>query len=869
MFQKKIIDKYIGQIEQETLDTAFFAFRGIFADSEKQANIRASKEEQYQEGFIRDLFCSVLGYTIKPEAGYNILTELKNETTDKNNSQKSDGAIVIDGLVKAVIELKGTKTTDLDRVAFQAFSYKNHHEKCPYVIVSNFERLRFYLETQIEYEEFNLFTLTRERFALLYLLLSLGSVTSDIPLKLKEESVCEEKEITNNFYRDYSNFKRSLFADICERNNALDKLTYFKKTQKLLDRILFILFCEDRGVLPANSIVGIIKDWTQLKKIGYPQPLYALFKKFFEKINKGFVDDDDHSRDVFAYNGGLFKSDEVLDAILVGDEVLKKYSEILAEYDFESQISVDILGRIFENSLTEIEEVESELRGKNLEPSTGANIGKRKKDGVFYTPEYITHYIVENTVGELCKQKKTELGLSDEAIIEYATKKQKRKKQDTSQKTPDELLGDYREWLLSLKILDPACGSGAFLNATLKYLRSEHERLGDYWARLHPGELYFENIDNAILENNLFGVDINEESVEIAKLSLWLGTAKKNRKLSALGGNIKCGNSLIDDKNVAGEKAFDWKNEFSEVFGEKEKEVSDKLTRGLSPLSNNKSPLLNNKSPLLNNKSPLPNNKSPLPNNKSPLLNNKSPLLVQGNLLPEILRQPLSCVDFTKEHVFHITTATHNSRPSNRPQALEWNYEAALKLSLDAELFITHIVAQIVEEQQYKVLAYNICCDHIHILLACQKDELPTVMQRIKGRTSFEYNKWNNANSAEAFHLWTQKYGSKEIFSYEQLENAVHYISYNREKHELPPLFATEVTRGQTEVTRGHTEVTRGHTEVTRGHTEVTRGLSPLLNSKSPLSQENRENPFSNGGFDVIIGNPPYVNINKPIRIVR
>jgi type I restriction-modification system DNA methylase subunit len=68
------------------------------------------------------------------------------------------------------------------------------------------------------------------------------------------------------------------------------------------------------------------------------------------------------------------------------------------------------------------------------------------------------------------------------------------------------------------------------------------------------------------LENNLFGVDLNEESVEIAKLSLWLRTAQPNRKLNDLSGNIKCGNSLIDDPEIAGEKAFNWQNAFPKVF---------------------------------------------------------------------------------------------------------------------------------------------------------------------------------------------------------------------------------------------------------------------------------------------------------------
>ncbi|MBN2890881.1 MAG: Eco57I restriction-modification methylase domain-containing protein, partial [Bacteroidales bacterium] len=73
-------------------------------------------------------------------------------------------------------------------------------------------------------------------------------------------------------------------------------------------------------------------------------------------------------------------------------------------------------------------------------------------------------------------------------------------------------------------------------------------------------------VENSILENNLYGVDINEESVEIAKLSLWLRTAQKGRKLTTLNNNIKCGNSLIDDPEFAGEKAFNWQTEFPEIF---------------------------------------------------------------------------------------------------------------------------------------------------------------------------------------------------------------------------------------------------------------------------------------------------------------
>lgn len=558
MFQQKVIEKYLSRIDEQVLTEKYALFCSIFGDKAKQDNIRNLKEEQYQEGFIRDLFCSVLGYTIKPEANYNIFTEAKNES---KSSKKADGAIIINDEVKAVIELKGTDTQDLDKVAFQAFSYKNHHEKCTYVVVSNFERLRLYIETQIEYQEFDLFNLSKKDFNLLYLLLALPQITNDTPLKLKHETLTEEKEITDKFYVDYSTFKRNLFEDLVKNNPDIDKLVLFKKTQKLLDRILFVLFCEDRNLLPTNSTMGIINDYKKLKELGYYQPLYNIFKTFFNRIDKGFKHETDNSKDVFAYNGGLFKPDEILDSVKVGDDVLYVYSQKLANYDFDSQISVDILGRIFENSLTEIEEVQKEIENeKNGIQTDSPNVSKRKKDGVFYTPAYITKYIVENTIGKLCEAKKEELKINDN---EFAfDKKYQRKKIEEL----DERLNNYREWLLGLKILDCACGSGAFLNAALKELRKEHTLIDYLWAKIHKNELNFSQIDNTILENNLYGVDINEDSIEITKLSLWLNTTTRNRKLTTLNDKIKCGNSLIDDESVAGEKAFSWQKEFPEVF---------------------------------------------------------------------------------------------------------------------------------------------------------------------------------------------------------------------------------------------------------------------------------------------------------------
>jgi type I restriction-modification system DNA methylase subunit len=289
-----------------------------------------------------------------------------------------------------------------------------------------------------------------------------------------------------------------------------------------------------------------------LKELDAYTPLFERFKKYFGYLNTGYKG---KKYDVYPYNGGLFKPDDVLDNITINDELLYKHTLKLSEYDFDSEVDVNILGNIFENSLNEIEEIQTQLED---DPNKKPTVSKRKKDGVFYTPKYITKYIVENTVGKLCEEQKKLFNIVEE---EFTVKRQKKTKETLLEK-----LKTYRQWLLELTICDPACGSGAFLNEALNYLIAEHQYIDELETKLMGGGFVFPNVENSILENNLFGVDINNESVEIAKLSLWLRTAQPNRKLNDLSDNIKCGNSLIDDPEVAGDKAFNWDDEFPQVF---------------------------------------------------------------------------------------------------------------------------------------------------------------------------------------------------------------------------------------------------------------------------------------------------------------
>ncbi|WP_443633471.1 DNA methyltransferase [Candidatus Marifrigoribacter sp. Uisw_064] len=570
LYQNSVLKKYLKQQDSEAVSKAFKKFAKYFHDPKIQENIRSSKEEEYQGIFLTELFSKILGYTMKPNANFNLVAEYKNE----KNSRKADGAILKDNEALGVIELKGTNTKDLEKVRQQAFDYKANQTGCVYVITSNFEKIRFYINNAVDFEEFDLFTINQERFELLYLCLAQENLLNNVPLKIKEASVQEEEAITKQFYKDYSTFKRELFRDLvklnmknevfraelniedAERANKNIKHNLFKKSQKLIDRFLFIFFAEDRGLLPPNSTVKILEQWDKLKELDEVVPLYSRYKKYFNYLDTGRKGTD-KTAEIFAYNGGLFKPDPVLDSLIISDELLAKHTNALQAYDFESQVDVNILGHIFENSLNEIESVNAEIEGGDFDKQTS----KRKKDGVFYTPKYITKYIVDNTVGKLCTEKKTELGVIEEEYFKSRKGRTKAKLKELMDNSEA-----YRDWLLQITILDPACGSGAFLNQALDFLIKEHQYISELQTNLLGGGFVFPDIENTVLENNIFGVDLNEESVEIAKLSLWLRTAQPRRKLNNLSSNIKCGNSLIDSKSVAGDKAFKWEEEFKEIF---------------------------------------------------------------------------------------------------------------------------------------------------------------------------------------------------------------------------------------------------------------------------------------------------------------
>ncbi len=126
LFQKSVTNKYLKNLDTKKVDKAFENFQKFYGDKLRLANIMQLKEENYQEGFLREIFVETLGYTINPDENFNLTTEFKN----LNDARKADGAILKDGKAIGVIELKSTKTKKLESIKEQAFGYKNNQPDC-------------------------------------------------------------------------------------------------------------------------------------------------------------------------------------------------------------------------------------------------------------------------------------------------------------------------------------------------------------------------------------------------------------------------------------------------------------------------------------------------------------------------------------------------------------------------------------------------------------------------------------------------------------------------------------------------------------------------------------------------------------------
>lgn len=344
--------------------------------------------------------------------------------------------------------------------------------------------------------------------------------------------------VDKEFLQSLDSWRTYLATSISWNNKDLNEEEINFAVQQTIDRIIFLRIAEDRSVEPYGNLK------TAIKQGEYYKNLFSIFKEADEKYNSGLFD---------------FKKDQISKNLTIDNKVIKTIVNELyypeSPYEF-SVLSVEILGSAYEQFLGKTITVDKAHRAKIEEKPE-----VRKSGGVYYTPQYVVEYIVQNTVGKLIEGK-----------------------------TPKEIS--------QIKIVDPACGSGSFLIGAYQFLLDWHKNYysdngkpskGKKDNPLTPDGNLTTSEKKRILLNNIFGVDIDVNAVEVTKLSLLLKCMEgetqasitnqlrmfNERVLPTLDSNIKDGNSLVDTDFYSSEldfgdekkvKPFSWKKGFPEVF---------------------------------------------------------------------------------------------------------------------------------------------------------------------------------------------------------------------------------------------------------------------------------------------------------------
>ena len=346
--------------------------------------------------------------------------------------------------------------------------------------------------------------------------------------------------VDSEFLKEIESWRELLAKNIALRNPNVSIYELNYAVQKIIDRIIFLRICEDRGIEPYGQLQ------TKAESGDVYMHLLNHFRLAESKYNSGIFD---------------FDSDGITPALTIDDRVLKTIIQDLyypkSPYEF-SVLGVEILGNVYEQFLGKVIRLTAGHQAK-----VEAKPEVKKAGGVYYTPQYIVEYIVKNTVGKLVEGK-----------------------------TPEEIA--------AIKVLDPACGSGSFLIGAYTYLL---RYLRDWYVNHKPKkhkEAVFQAKENEwylttaekkrILLDNIFGVDIDSQAVEVTKMSLLLKVLEHESResidqqaklglegvLPNLGDNIKCGNSLIgpeyyelgqqqatlfDEEEMRRVNVFDWEDE--------------------------------------------------------------------------------------------------------------------------------------------------------------------------------------------------------------------------------------------------------------------------------------------------------------------
>ena len=520
-----------------------------------------------------DKFFELLGWDIRNEQGYSeqyreVVREDK--VTIGGKVKAPDYAFRIGGLRKFFVEAKKPSVNIKDELepAFQVRRY-GYTAKLPLCILTDFEEFAVY-DTRIKPSPsdkpsaarifYCTFDEYHKHFDFIF-----NTFSKEAILKGSFDLYIEENknkkgtsEVDKELLKLIEGWRTDIAKNIALRNPSLDIYHLNTAVQKIIDRIIFLRIAEDKEM----------EEYGLLQKITESGTVYQKLQSVFDKANA-------------KYNSGLFTPHDWLRSLTIDDTVLSSIINGLyypeCPYEF-SILPVEILGNIYEQFLGKIITFRN-IGGRVLSDRTNTRHTAiieekpevKKAGGVYYTPQYIVRYIVENTLGVKIK------GQSPDAVAK-------------------------------LKVVDPACGSGSFLveayqqllNYHLDYYSSEKVRKQAlknsriYETGKNVYKLTIEE-KQRILLNNIYGVDIDGQAVEVTKLSLYLKLLENEGRetqgqlfkfsdiklLPSLDSNIKCGNSLVssdyyhekdlslfDDEAMRKINTFDWDKEFPEVFAQ-------------------------------------------------------------------------------------------------------------------------------------------------------------------------------------------------------------------------------------------------------------------------------------------------------------
>lgn len=477
--------------------------------------LKSYNEEMTKKELIEPLF-EALGWDIR-----NTITDDEVLVEEKISKGRVDYSFRIGGIPKFFLEAKSLKE-DLDNPKFiqQAIDY-SWHKSCTWAVLTDFEAVKIFnaewkslnplqaqflsMPCQLFLEKFDqLWLLSKESFEKKLL----DAEAEKWGKKIKKIPV--DKQLLTDLTRFRELLTKNILKINSSKNLSADELD--EAVQRIIDRMIFIRTLEDKELEP--KILEPLLRESGSKKV------YTKLKAEFRRI------DDVYNSKLFAFHlidQDLNIDDEVLEKVITG---LFKTSDDTVHYDFAA-IDADVLGNIYEQYLGHILK-KTEKRAKLAEGKA-----HRKEQGIYYTPTYVVDYIVKNTLGELAKDKKFDLA--------------------------------------KIKVLDPACGSGSFLMKAFDYLVTlDKKKNGEVeQTKLDltgASASYGRKVE--ILKNNIFGVDLDPKAVEIAQLNLLLKAAEKKHRLPTLQENIKVGNSLIDNPEIAGTRAFKWEEQFKNIIAE-------------------------------------------------------------------------------------------------------------------------------------------------------------------------------------------------------------------------------------------------------------------------------------------------------------